>query len=126
MDVFDRIAAALKLLATGTAATDPAVTEHLKGIDDHLVELDKKSGKAAKDAGDEDTRLSTIEAGLAKIAAAIDPASPAAGGDGNPASPPAGGATDPAPATDPAATPPVDGQAPTDAAGNPVNDGTGV
>lgn len=108
MDIFDRIAAALKALSSGVPATDPAVTDHLKAIDDHLGTLDGADT-------DEKTRMDTIEAGLNKIADAVSPppvAAPATTGDvGTPAAGmPGNGA--PAPA--------VDGAAQTDAAGNPV------
>lgn len=71
MDIFDRIAAAIKLMASGTPATDPAVLEHLNAIDQHLVDTDAHE---TADHAESDVRIATIEAGLAKIANAVAPA----------------------------------------------------
>lgn len=70
LDIFDRIAAAIAAKASGDNA---AYDEHLAAIDDHLQKVD------ASDA-DEQTRLGNIEAGLSKVADAVNPPAPPSDG----------------------------------------------
>lgn len=65
MDIFDRIAAAIAALKNGN---DTELKDHVAAIDAHLSQLD------GADA-DEQTRLSSIDVGLQKVADAVAPAS---------------------------------------------------
>lgn len=62
-DVFDRIAAAIEAKSSGDNA---AYDQHLSAIDAHLSQLDTADT-------DETTRLAAIEAGLSKVADAVNP-----------------------------------------------------
>jgi hypothetical protein len=80
MDIFDRIAAALELVAAGKNSTDPVVLEHLTAIDNHLSEddthneaVDAHLGNLDGDDAEEKARISVVEAGLTKIADAVAP-----------------------------------------------------
>ncbi len=120
MDIFDRIAAALVALKNGTAATDPAVLAHLDAIDTHLQEDDTHNEQidARLDADEtglteEKARVAVVEAGLQKIADALD------GGAG----------ASPEPALDPNGNPPSD-EVPTapvtDQPSATLEDGSGI
>lgn len=63
LDLFDRIAAAIAAKQSGDNA---AYDTHLAALDEHLQKVD------ASDA-DEQTRLGNIEAGLNKVADAVNP-----------------------------------------------------
>lgn len=67
LDIFDRIAAAIAAKSSGDTS---ALEAHVAAIDQHLQQVD------ASDA-DEQTRLGNIEAGLAKVADAVNPPAPA-------------------------------------------------
>ena len=115
MDIFDRIAAALTLLAAGTAHTDPAVVSHLEAIDLHLenddthgAAIDQHLASLDSETEYEAGAMAVVQAGLQKIADAVSPvpapAPVAAGNDATATTLPAGGASGtadaPAAATD--------------------------
>jgi hypothetical protein len=64
LDIYDKIAAAVAAMKSGDTS---ALQAHVAQIDQHLSTLDQNDT-------DEQTRLSTIEAGIAKIADAAAPA----------------------------------------------------
>lgn len=86
MDIFDRIAAGVAALAAGNSA---AVATHVAEIDTHLKTVDDEVLGLQTDDTSGKARLDAIEAGLGKVADAINP--PAATG-GNP-TPASGGGT---------------------------------
>ena len=84
MDIFDKIAAALSSLASGTPKTDPDLQAHIAQIDEHLKTLDDAEGTDASNAKSVADRLDAIDVGLAKIAAAVSPAPAEPASDGSP------------------------------------------
>lgn len=95
MDLFDRIAAAIAAKQQGGPTDNPTYDAHLTALDQELSDL------KGTESGDE-TRISAIEAGLSKIADAVNPPPPAQTGSSE-TTPPSSDTATPAPSE--AATP---------------------
>lgn len=99
MDIFDRIAAGVAALAAGNST---ALAAHVAEIDTHLSNVDGEVLGLQGDDTSGKARLDAIEAGLGKVADAINPPAATGGTTGGTSTPPAssGGTT---------STPPADG-----------------
>lgn len=117
-DIFDRIIAGIAALQAGDTS---ALQAHVAAIDSHLSQVDGEVLGLQSDDTSGKARLDAIEAGLGKVADAVNPASSGGGsGSGAPSGgAPSGGAPAPAGGDAGSANPGGDGSAPA-----PTGDGS--